>query len=140
MNVYLRVKFQVSSVTLTSFRQEGVILPPLSPTSKQNPKKLTRIRVKAERSTSAFTYFDSISSLLISLELWQISGKSVCVSFLLRCSVLLCLFSFILGVLKSGTILGIVSLETLSVRWARRKYYYIFHIRDDYGLPLVLVR
>ena len=31
MNVYLRAKFQVSSVTLTSFRQGGVILPPYPP-------------------------------------------------------------------------------------------------------------
>ena len=42
MYVNLRAKSQVSSVTLTSFRQE-VILPP---TSKRTPKKLTQIRVK----------------------------------------------------------------------------------------------
>ena len=43
MSVYLRAKFQVSSITLTSFRL-GVILPP--PTSKRTPKKPTQIRVK----------------------------------------------------------------------------------------------
>ena len=42
MSVYLRAKFQVSSITLMSFRL-GVILPP---TSKRTPKKPTQIRVK----------------------------------------------------------------------------------------------
>ena len=46
MGVYLRVKFQVSSIILTIFRQGGgVILPLLYPTSKQTPKKPTQIRV-----------------------------------------------------------------------------------------------
>ena len=45
MDVYLRVKFEVSSINLTSFR-EGVILP-LSPTSKRTPKTSTQIRVKS---------------------------------------------------------------------------------------------
>ena len=44
MCVYLRTKFQVSSVILTSLRQ-GVILPP-SHTAKRTPKKSTFIRVK----------------------------------------------------------------------------------------------
>ena len=43
MDVYLRAKFEASSVILTSFRQ-GVILP--HPTSKRTPKKPTQIRVK----------------------------------------------------------------------------------------------
>ena len=43
MDVYLRAKFEVSSIILTSFRQ-GVILPP---TSKRTPKKPTQIRVKS---------------------------------------------------------------------------------------------
>ena len=44
MCVYLRTKFQVSSVVLTSFRQvvEVVLLPNL----KTTPKKNTQIRVK----------------------------------------------------------------------------------------------
>ena len=42
MCVYLRTKFQVCSIILTSFRQE-VVLPP---TSKRLPKKPTQIRVK----------------------------------------------------------------------------------------------
>ena len=41
--VYLRTKFQVSSIILTSFRQ-GVILPP--PTTKGTPEKLTQISVE----------------------------------------------------------------------------------------------
>ena len=46
MCVYLRVKFKVSSIILTSFRQ-GLILsppPPHTHTSKRNPKKPTQIR------------------------------------------------------------------------------------------------
>ena len=53
MCVYLRAKFEVSIIILTSFRQkrgggEGgrAILPP---TSKQTPKKPTQIRVKKYR-------------------------------------------------------------------------------------------
>ena len=47
MSVYLRAKFEVSSIILTRFRK-GVILPPHpSPffTSKRTPKKPTQIRV-----------------------------------------------------------------------------------------------
>ena len=44
MCVYLSTKFQVSRIILTSFRQ-GVIYPPLPPTSEQTPKKPTQIRV-----------------------------------------------------------------------------------------------
>ena len=43
MSVYLCTKFQVSSITLTSFRQ-GDNFPPT--TSKRTPKKPTQIRVK----------------------------------------------------------------------------------------------
>ena len=47
MSVYLRAKFEVSSILLTSFRQ-GLILPP--PTHlKTNPKKPTQIRVKGDQ-------------------------------------------------------------------------------------------
>ena len=57
MCVYLCTKFQVSSITVTSFRQEGVaegevILPlPPPPTSKRTSKEPTQIRVemKTER-------------------------------------------------------------------------------------------
>ena len=45
MGVYIRAKFEVSSMILTSFRQ-GVILSP--PTSKRTPKKPTQIRVKRQ--------------------------------------------------------------------------------------------
>ena len=45
MGVYLRAKFEVSSVILTSFRQ-GVIPPHTPPISKRTPKKATEIRVK----------------------------------------------------------------------------------------------
>ena len=48
MSGYLRTKFQVSSIILTSFRQ-GVVLPnPLTHTTKRIPKKPTEIRVKME--------------------------------------------------------------------------------------------
>ena len=47
MCVYLRKKFQVSSIILTIFRHGGTVaLPPL--TSKQTPKKPTQIRVKVD--------------------------------------------------------------------------------------------
>ena len=44
MSVYLRAKFQVSSITLTSFRKGDNFTP--HPTSKRTPKKLTQIMVK----------------------------------------------------------------------------------------------
>ena len=50
MSVYLRAKFQVSSITLTCFRQR-VTLP--FPTSKRTPKKSTHIRVKNNRFSEA---------------------------------------------------------------------------------------
>ena len=47
MGLYLRAKFEVYSIILTSFRQgEGVILPPPPFTSKQTPKKPTQIWLK----------------------------------------------------------------------------------------------
>ena len=49
MNVYLRAKFQASSVSLTSFKQ-GVISPP---TSKRIPKKPTQIRVKSDNAVKS---------------------------------------------------------------------------------------
>ena len=45
MCLYLRTKFQVSSIILTSFREEEVILHHSSPTSKRTPKNPTQIRV-----------------------------------------------------------------------------------------------
>ena len=47
MGVYLRAKFQVSSIILTGFRQGGGNFTPPSPISKQTPSKPTRIRVKS---------------------------------------------------------------------------------------------
>ena len=44
MGVYLRAKFEVSSVILTSFRRGNS--PPHPPISKRTPKKATEIRVK----------------------------------------------------------------------------------------------
>ena len=44
MSAYFPTKFQVSSIILTSFRQEGVIPLPLKKTG--NPKTPTQIRVK----------------------------------------------------------------------------------------------
>ena len=47
MCVYLCTKFQVSSISQTSFRPgEGLILPR---TSKQTPKESTQIRVKMKK-------------------------------------------------------------------------------------------
>ena len=52
MGVYLRAKFEVSSISLTSFRQGGVNLHPPHPTSKLTPKKPTQIRVKSKETKS----------------------------------------------------------------------------------------
>ena len=46
MGVYVRAKFEVSSIVLTSFRQWGEIYPPPPSTSKQTPKKPIHIKVK----------------------------------------------------------------------------------------------
>ena len=50
MDLYLRAKFAVSSIILTSFRRGGggggANFTPPSPTSKRTPKKPTQIRVK----------------------------------------------------------------------------------------------
>ena len=49
MSVYLRAKFEVSSIILTRFRKGVILPPPLHPspffTSKRTPKKPTQIRV-----------------------------------------------------------------------------------------------
>ena len=48
MGAYLGVKFEVSSIVLTDFRQEGVVFLPCQcspPTSKQAPKNSIHIRV-----------------------------------------------------------------------------------------------
>ena len=45
MSVYLRAKFEVSSIILTSFRQGGGIIYRPPPTSKRTPKKPTQIRL-----------------------------------------------------------------------------------------------
>ena len=68
---YLRTKLQVSSIILTSFRQEGVILqPPPRTTAKTTPKKSTLIRVKNVKSDVSLegtdTLFYRIKNLLIS--------------------------------------------------------------------------
>ena len=47
MGVYLRAKFEVSSIILTSFRLGGGVIlppPPLLPTSKRTPKKPNQIK------------------------------------------------------------------------------------------------
>ena len=45
MGVYLRAKFEVSSIILTIFTQGGNFTPPTT-TSKRTPEKPTEIRVK----------------------------------------------------------------------------------------------
>ena len=57
MSVYLRAKFQVASLTVTSFRQ-GVILSPLSlppSTLKRTLQKPTQIRVNESLNLSVET-------------------------------------------------------------------------------------
>ena len=73
MDVYLRVKFEVYSIILTSFRQ-GVILPhppPPPETWKQTPKKPTQIRVKVRKCTVKCILIEKIhthSSLLLNFK------------------------------------------------------------------------
>ena len=57
MGMYLRAKFEVSSLILTSFRQGGgggVILPTSPTILKRTPKKPTQIRVKASTETNSY--------------------------------------------------------------------------------------
>ena len=61
MSVYLRVKFQVSGITLTSFKQGGNFTPPPSPTtSKQKPltipPRLGLIQVDVDLFVSRFCH------------------------------------------------------------------------------------
>ena len=49
MCVYLRTKFEVSSIILTTFRQRVVVILSYS-TSKRTPKKSTHTRVNDEKS------------------------------------------------------------------------------------------
>ena len=44
MGVYLRAKFEHSSIVLTSFSKGGGVILPPSPTSKRTPKKPIQIR------------------------------------------------------------------------------------------------
>ena len=46
MCVYVRAKFEVSSIILTSFRQGVILPPPLPPQNANPPKNPTQIRVK----------------------------------------------------------------------------------------------
>ena len=62
MGVYLRAKFEVSSIILTNCRQWEVILPP-SLTSKRTPKKPTQIRVKGIQTIDSFSYKGAISHI-----------------------------------------------------------------------------
>ena len=58
MNVYFSAKFQVSSVTLTSFRQGITLHPPLP---KRTPKYSTQIRVKDNLPLHQLTSFFIVS-------------------------------------------------------------------------------
>ena len=46
MCVYLRTKFQICNIIITSFRLREVILPVPHPTLKRTPKMPTQVRVK----------------------------------------------------------------------------------------------
>ena len=67
MGVYLRAKFQVSSIILTSFRQGGNFTPPSS-TSKQTPKKPTQIRVNFLQNILGNIFWEAI---FIKSKQWQ---------------------------------------------------------------------
>ena len=68
MDVYLRAKFEVSSIILTSFRGRGggeFYHPPPPPTSKQTPKKPSQIRVKAHFRTNVFLELTKFLSIVL---------------------------------------------------------------------------
>ena len=70
MGMYLRAKFNVSSIILTSFRR-GVILPP-SPTSKRTPKKPTQIRVNfVYNKVGRINFSGELDVLVITIELLE---------------------------------------------------------------------
>ena len=67
MGVYLRAKFEVSSTIWTGFRQ-GIILPPLPPTSKRTPKKPIQIRINT--SSGKFNKFDGSNTILFRVKVF----------------------------------------------------------------------
>ena len=70
--MYLHTKFQVSSITLTSFKQDGgeVFYPPPPPsTSNRTPKKPTQIRVK-----DLFLTIDKSALKRISINRLKVAG------------------------------------------------------------------
>ena len=70
MGLYLRTKFQISSILLASFRQR---VTPLPLTSKRTPKKPFQIRVKDKK-----LLLDKLSENIGKLkELWKIIKKCV---------------------------------------------------------------
>ena len=70
MCVYLHTKFKVSSITLTSFRQDGgeVFYPPPT-TSNRTPKKPNQIRVK-----DLFLTTDKSALKRISIKRLEVAG------------------------------------------------------------------
>ena len=90
--------------------------------------------LNAERSTSILKNFADRTRTM------TFSGRLVCVSSLLRFSILLCLFSLNSCDLKSGTIWEEFHLRHCLFRWTGRKFYCVFHMRGYEGLPLVLVK
>ena len=65
MGVYLRAKFEISSIILTSFRlgREGGDFTPPPPPSKGAPKKPTQIRVKWKSYLRAEIFGPNIASI-----------------------------------------------------------------------------
>ena len=62
MGVYLRAKFEVSSIILTGFRQ-GAIPPHPPATSKRTPKKPNQIRVTKNKGIANFENYFVCSDL-----------------------------------------------------------------------------
>ena len=76
MSVYLRAKFEVSSIiTLTSFRQGGAppgnVTRPPRHTSKRTPKKPTQIKVKEFRTLKMTDIPNKSDVLTLSWPFWQ---------------------------------------------------------------------
>ena len=88
MRVYVRAKFDVSSIILKSFRQRRVVL--LLPTSKGTPNKPTQIRFKrcAANFKTNFLAFNVTygQQSFLNLEIANLSKKNYLASLLIATS------------------------------------------------------
>ena len=101
MCVYLRAKFEVSSIILTSFRQARLFY---SPPSKRTPKKPTQIRVNP--------------SLLEGVHKMTLSQNTVSrMAWNFRLSFSSCRQNFLRNILSDRSLKSVVSMWNTTLRW-----------------------